>query len=438
MSSVEMREESTKAGNYFVSNYPPYSFWKPEHVAALEQVLDTPFDPAVPLGLYLHIPFCRQRCDFCYFKVYTDKNSKEIRRYLEGVRREVQLYAARPRFAGRKPRFVYFGGGTPSYLSAEQLAELFAAVRGAFDWSAVEEVAFECEPGTLSEVKLTELKALGVTRLSLGVENFDAHILEINNRAHRAAEIQRTYDFARKVGFAQINIDLIAGMVGETEANWQRCIEQTIALAPESVTIYQMEVPYNTTLFQRMKEQGKDAAPVADWETKRRWTAEAFAALERAGYKIGSAYTAAKGARTRFVYRDELWRGADLLGLGVSSFSHVGGVHFQNEHEFERYLARVEAGELPIGRALPLDAEERMIREFILQMKLGRVETAYFAKKFGVDLLQRFRAPLEAHRAAGWLSFTPERIEATRAGLLRIDTLLSSFFRPEHQNARYA
>jgi oxygen-independent coproporphyrinogen-3 oxidase len=342
------RDDSTKAGNYFVSNYPPYSFWKPEHVDAVERVLDTPADPATALGLYAHIPFCRQRCDFCYFKVYTDKNSKEIRRYIDGMRTEVGLYAARPRFAGRAPRFVYFGGGTPSYLSVDQMRELFDELRRAFSFEQVEEIAFECEPGTLSEAKLSELKVLGVTRLSLGVENFDPHILEINNRAHRAAEIHKTYRFARSVGFDQINVDLIAGMVGETEENWQRCIAETIALAPESVTIYQMEVPFNTTLFQRMQAQGKDAAPVADWDTKRRWTAEAFDALERAGYRIGSAYTATRGDGTRFLYRDELWRGADLLGLGVSSFSHVGGVHFQNEHEFEGYLARLTAGELPI------------------------------------------------------------------------------------------
>lgn len=436
--SPETRVEATKAGNYFVSNYPPYSFWRPEHVPAVARMLAEPAPAHVSLGIYVHIPFCRQRCDFCYFKVYTDKNSKEIRRYLEGVRRELALYAPAPRFRGRKARFVYFGGGTPSYLSAEQLTELFESVRAAFAWDAVEEVAFECEPGTLSEAKLAELKRLGVTRLSLGVENFDAHILEINNRAHRAAEIHRTWQFARAVGFDQINIDLIAGMVGENEANWKDCIEQTIALAPESVTLYQMEVPYNTTLFQRMQDAHSEAAPVADWETKRRWTAEAFARLEEAGYRIGSAYTAARGERTRFVYRDELWRGADLLGIGVSSFSHVGGVHFQNEHEFERYLERVEAGELPVARALELGAEERMIREFILQLKLGRVETAYFTKKFGVDLLRRFRAPLEAQRAAGWLTFTPELISTTRAGLLRVDTLLSDYFLAAHQNARYA
>jgi oxygen-independent coproporphyrinogen-3 oxidase len=431
-------EEKTRAGNYFVSNYPPYSFWKPENVPAVARMLAAPAPAETPLGIYLHVPFCRQRCDFCYFKVYTDKNSKDIRRYLEGLRRELALYAPQPRFQGRRPRFVYFGGGTPSYLSAEQLRELFEGVRAAFSWDAVQEVAFECEPGTLSEAKLEELAALGVTRLSLGVENFDSRILEINNRAHRAAEIQRTYDFARSVGFDQINIDLIAGMVGETDENWRNCVERTIALLPESVTIYQMEVPYNTTLYQRMQAHRDEAAPVADWDTKRRWTAEAFARLEAVGYRIGSAYTAVRGESARFVYRDELWRGADLLGIGVSSFSHVGGVHFQNEHEFEPYLARVEAGELPVARALELGSEERMIREFILQMKLGRVETAYFARKFGVDLLQRFRPALEAQRAAGWLTFTPERIATTRAGLLRVDSLLSDYFLEAHRNARYA
>lgn len=430
--------EKTRAGNVFVSNYPPYAYWDASQVPAVEAMLARPAPPDTKLGIYVHIPFCRQRCDFCYYKVYTDKNSKEVRRYLAGLARELELYAAAPRLAGRKPHFVYFGGGTPSYLSAEQLAELFAAVRGVFPWDAVDEVAFECEPGTLSEVKLSALKELGVTRLSIGVENFDPVLLERNNRAHRATEIHRTYRFARSVGFHQINLDLIAGMVGETDENWKRCIDETIALAPESVTIYQMEVPFNTTLAQRMKETGSDTAPVADWDTKRRWQAEAFERLEAAGYTIGSAYTAQRGAGTRFTYRDELWRGADLLGLGVSSFSHVGGVHFQNEHEFEGYLARVDRGERPITRAYALTDEERFLREFVLQLKLGRVERAYFVRKFGLDPVARFAAELEAHRAAGWLAWDEREIKTTRAGLLRVDSLLWAFFPARHRGTRYA
>jgi oxygen-independent coproporphyrinogen-3 oxidase len=197
-----------------------------------------------------------------------------------------------------------------------------------------------------------------------------------------------------------------------------------------------MEVPYNTTLYQRMKDEGADHAPVADWETKRRWSSEAFAALERHGYAVGSAYTASRNGR--FVYRDELWHGADMLGIGVSAFSHLGGLHFQNEHDFEPYLARVEAGELAIRRALVLGAEERLIRELVLQLKLGAVELDYFRDKFGVDLRERFRAALDEHQRDGYLVLEPERIVLTRAGLMRVDTLLSAFFLERHQNARYA
>ncbi len=435
-------QSETRVGNYFVSNYPPYSFWKAAQREAVDSVLTrTPPDPKdnLPLGIYVHIPFCRKRCDFCYFKVYTDKNSKEIRRYISGVVRELELFAQMPYLRGRKPSFVYFGGGTPSYLSADQLQELFAGVQKSFAWDDVDEVAFECEPGTLSEVKLQALYDLGVTRLSLGVENFDPEILEWNNRAHRADEIHRTYDFARKIGFDQVNIDLIAGMVGESDENWSRCIDKTIAMAPESVTIYQMEVPYNTTLFKQMKERGADAAPVADWDTKRRWTQQAFARLQKeAGYHMGSAYTASHGDRIRFVYRDALWRGADMLGAGVSSFSHLSGVHFQNEHTFDAYVDRIEKGEIPISRAFSLTEDELFLREFILQMKFGDLGMAYFRDKFGVDPLKRFASELQGFVDQGLLLLGGDRIRATPDGLLRIDEMLHSFFLEEHRNARYA
>lgn len=431
-------EEQTEVGNYFISNYPPYSFWNAEDVTSIESLLASPPIDDRPLGVYVHIPFCRKRCDFCYFKVYTDKNSGQIRRYLDAVSLELETYASRPYIAGRKPRFLYFGGGTPSYLSADQLRSLFASLRGRLDFSELEEVTFECEPGTLSLPKVEALAELGVTRLSLGVENFNPEILELNNRAHRAEEIHRTYKFARDVGFEAINIDLIAGMVGETEENWNDCIDETIRLAPDGITVYQLEVPYNTTIYQQMKESGASAAPVADWATKRRWTAELFRRLEEAGYRQSSAYTAYKGEGVRFVYRDSLWRGADLLGLGVSSFSHLGGQHFQNEHSFEPYCMRVEAGESPIGRAYVMNDEERLIREFILQLKEGRIERAYFQEKFGVDVLERFRDALDEHVTAGLLLVDDESVRTTPEGLLRIDAVLPSFFLDEHRGARYA
>src|SRR5512135_3574519 len=117
-------EKETRVGNYFVSNYPPFSFWKPERVGEVAAALGRPPVPGTRLGLYLHIPFCRKRCHFCYFRVYTDKDSGAIKAYLDLAIRELQLYGARPFIGGRKPQFVYFGGGTPSYLSEPQLKQL--------------------------------------------------------------------------------------------------------------------------------------------------------------------------------------------------------------------------------------------------------------------------------------------------------------------------
>ncbi|HUD49076.1 MAG TPA: coproporphyrinogen-III oxidase family protein [Candidatus Baltobacteraceae bacterium] len=432
-------EKQTTVGNYFVSNYPPFSFWKPEYVPELAAALDRPPAPATPLGVYLHIPFCRKRCHFCYFKVYTDKDSAAIRGYIDAALRELAVYAEKPIIGGRKANFVYFGGGTPSYLSVDQLRQLTDGMKKLISWDGAEEVTFECEPGTLTGPKLKAIREMGVTRLSLGVENFDDHILEINGRAHHSKEIARAYGFARELDFPQINIDLIAGMVEETEANWRQCVRKTIEMSPDSVTIYQMEVPYNTTIYKEMKESGKLVAPVADWETKRAWVAWGFAELEKAGYTVGSAYTAVKNKdKTRFVYRDRLWAGADLIGLGVASFGHLQGTHYQNLHDFEPYVNAVRSGQPPVYRALTPNADERLIREFILQLKLGQVHCDYFQKKFGVDVRQRFAQPLQTLRDWGFGGVEGDTVRLNREGLLQVDRLLHEFFLPEHRNARYA
>jgi oxygen-independent coproporphyrinogen-3 oxidase len=305
-------------------------------------------------------------------------------------------------------------------------------------WDEVEEVTFECEPGTLTDHKLRTIRDLGVTRLSLGVENFDDHILEINGRAHHGKEIARAYAYAREIGFPQINIDLIAGMVEETESNWRECVRRTIEMSPDSVTIYEMEVPYNTGIYKQMKAEGRLVAPVADWDTKRAWVNYAFAELEKAGYTVASAYTAVKDKeRTRFLYRDRLWAGADLLSVGVASFGHIGGVHYQNHADFDPYVARVNSGELPIYRALTPNHDERFIREFILQLKLGSNSRRYFQDKFGADPVERFAEPIQRLKDWGFLSIEGDRILLNREGLLQVDRLLTEFFLPQHKTNRY-
>ncbi len=431
--------DDTKAGNYFVSNYPPYSFWTPERASEAYAALDRPAAAGTPLGIYVHIPFCRKRCHFCYFKVYTDKDSDAINAYLDAVIEELRLYSQRPFVSGRTPRFIYFGGGTPSYISSRQLAHLVESMKAVLAWGQPDEVTFECEPGTITEGKLQVIKDIGVTRLSLGIENFDDQILQINGRAHGSKQIDQSYDLARSIGFPQINIDLISGMVGETTANWQECVAKTIVLSPDSVTIYQMEIPYNTTIFHNMKVEGQTVAPVASWSMKRQWVDYAFAKFEKAGYTVASAYTVVKNpTKTHFVYRDLLWMGADMLGLGVASFSHVGGTHFQNVHEFEPYIGTLREGELPIYRALTPTGEERMLRELILQMKLGRVQTPYFESKFGVNIQERFATPLYKLHDQGLMNIEGRTLLLSREGLLQVDQLLHEFFLPQHRTARYA
>ncbi len=433
-------QEKTGLGNYFIANYPPFSFWNNSYLPEAHAALDSEPRPGVPLGLYLHIPFCRKRCKFCYFRVYTDKNANDISVYLDAITKEVELLSKTACVGGRALDYVYFGGGTPSYLSATQLDGLMTRLREIMPWDAAREVTFECEPGTLQKHKLEMLRKHGVTRLSLGVENFKPEILQYNGRAHLEDEIYRAYGWARELGFPQINIDLIAGMVGEDWDNWKECVAKTIKLDPDCVTIYQMELPYNTVFSKELKMVGNDepTLAVADWPTKRAWTRYAFDELVKAGYEVSSATTVVKGkAKTRFVYREALWRGADMFGTGVASFGHVNGVHIQNVDTWEAYIEKLNAGELPLGRAFPTTARDRLIREVVLLLKTGHLDVGYFRDKYGVDVRTEFRAAFDQLARGGWLTVTGESVDCTPDGLMQIDRHLTAFFDPQYISSRY-
>ncbi|MEE2792690.1 MAG: coproporphyrinogen-III oxidase family protein [Acidobacteriota bacterium] len=432
--------EHTEVGSYFVANYPPFSLWTPGAVEtdALPALTHRPAD--VPLGLYLHIPFCRKRCHFCYYRVYTGKNADEVAEYLDILGQEWELYATQPAIAGRPLRFIYFGGGTPSFLSVRQLQSLVDRLSKVAPWTDADEITFECEPGTLTEPKLRAIRDMGITRLSIGIEHFDDDVLELNGRAHRSAEVFRAYEFAQLLGFPQVNIDLIAGMLGDTDEKWHATVQRTIELSPDSVTIYQMELPYNTTISSDlMQGTGQFSQSVANWPTKRRWVQAAFDALEKAGYSVGSAYTAVKNPKTtQFMYRDQLWQGADLAALGVASFGHINGIHIQNLDSWGPYAAAVQRGEIPLSRAFRPTDQERLIREFVLQLKLGTIRPAYFRTKYDVDVLDHFANALTSLGDDGYLvAADSDQIALTREGLLRVDSLLPRFFLPEHLNLRY-
>ena len=435
-----MATDSTKTevGSYFISNYPPFSQWNKDALHEIEAALAAPPVSDTPLGLYLHIPFCRKRCKFCYFKGFTDNRASDIELYVQALSREIELVSQLPVVGNRPFRFVYFGGGTPSFLSPKQLTSLVDRLRSSVHWDDAEEVTFECEPGTLSQPKVQAIRDMGVTRLSLGVENYSDELLRENGRAHLAPEVYKAWDWIVEADFPNVNIDLISGMVGETWDNWKDNIRRVIEMSPDSVTIYQMELPFNTVYSKDILGE-KIETPVADWPLKRAWVDYAFDELAAAGYHVSSAYTMVKDpAKVNFSYRDNLWMGSDLLATGIASFGHVSGVHYQNLPEWDQYIRPLtEEGQLPLGRAYTPTPQQALIREMILQLKKGHLDVAYFRDKFQVDIVEHWREAWNAHAENGMLQLDGDSIQLTRKGLLQVDSLLPVFFESEHQGVRY-
>ncbi len=431
-------DKKTEVGSYFISNYPPYSQWNRDELPKVREVLGQAPKEDTPLGLYLHIPFCRKRCKFCYFKVFTDVKAPEVQRYVDALCSEISMVSESGIMGDRPFRFVYFGGGTPSFLSPKQLTKLAGRLREHITWDGAEEVTFECEPGTLSETKVKTLREeMGVTRLSLGVENFSDKILEDNGRAHLSKQVFTSWEWITEADFPNVNIDLISGMVGETWDNWKDNIRRTIELSPESVTIYQMELPFNTVYSQDILGN-KTETPVADWKTKRDWVDYAFTEMAAAGYSVSSAYTLVKDpSKVNFSYRDNLWQGADLLATGIASFGHAAGVHYQNVPEMQQYLETIEGGNLPLGRGFVPTDHQRLVREMILLLKRGYLETEYFQNKFGIDIVQQWQEQWDGYVKEGYAELHDDKVTLTREGLLRVDSLLPAFFEQEHQGVRY-
>jgi oxygen-independent coproporphyrinogen-3 oxidase len=385
----------------------------------------------------VHIPFCERRCNYCYYLSFARTPRSELAQYASHLAREASLYAKLPRFAGRSPRFIYFGGGTPSLLPAKDLAVLLAELRDQLAWDEAEEITFESSPKSINREKMAILRAAGVNRISLGVQQLDDEVLRASGRIHLVSDVERAWNEIQTLDFAEVNIDLIAGLPGQTDKSFIDGVQRAIALGPDCVTIYQLEVPGNTPLFRTLGDR-RVAESLADWETKRERVATAFDFLEQRGYRVRNAYSAVRpGRHHRFAYAEEQYRGADLVGIGLSSFSYVGGIHFQNTTSRSEYSEAIEAGSLPIVRRYRLNEEERMVREFILQLKLGGVSREYFCRKFEVDPVERFAFPLRQLEGRGWLDIDDTGIRLTRSGLVRVDRLLPAFYLEQHQTCAY-
>jgi oxygen-independent coproporphyrinogen III oxidase len=429
--------EEPTVGNYFVAAYPPFSSWASAHDLALVEALEQTA-PATPVGVYAHIPFCQKKCDYCYYLSYIGQQSEVVDAYIDALVAELFRYASFPAMQGRAPAFLYFGGGTPSTLTSAQARRLGFGLKSALAASeSAPEFTCECAPRSVRPDFLRTLREIGVNRLSMGVQCFDDALLKWNGRIHLVEDVLRAHALIQQFAFEWVNIDLMVGLLGETWPSWGETIQQAIALGADSVTIYQTEIPFNTQLYREVQQKSLPA-PLVSWPEKRERLAFAFSELENAGYTIVSAYTAARDpSRHRFQYQEHLWRGGDMLGLGVASFGYFGGVHYQNEVTLEKYRQAIAAEELPLKRAFRLKASDQLVREFILQLKWGRVDLRPFEDKFGVNPTEHFAPILKQLKAEGFLDFTETEVTLTRAGLTRADQLLPLFYDPRFQNLRY-
>ena len=433
-------ETESEIGNYFVAAYPPFSVWEPQQNKKFLDMLDEPAH-AEPLGVYVHLPFCQKKCDYCYYLSYAGQSLGTINSYLEMVVGEMARYSQRVAINSRPVRFVYVGGGTPSILTPEQVRFLFSGLQSCQSWDAVEEVTFECAPRSVRPELLQALKRCGVTRLSMGVQSFNDSLLKLNGRIHESNDVLRAYEMIRKAKFNWVNIDLMVGLMGELPAQWCDAVHRAIELQPDSVTVYQTEIPYNTKIYRDM-ESGKLPAALTPWSVKRTRLYYAFHQLERAGYTIVNGYMAVKKPKKhQFAYADHLWHGGDMIGLGVASYGYINGFHYQNKVTLEDYVMTLARQEFPIKRSYHLSDVERIVREFILQLKAGSVSTKYFDEKFDTDVLERFAEPLEKLKKRGFLVIGESKdghtIDLTRAGLLCVDRLLPQFYQPEFKDVRY-
>ncbi|MFT4229160.1 MAG: radical SAM family heme chaperone HemW [Microbacterium sp.] len=330
----------------------------------------TTIDPETDFGVYLHVPFCRVRCGYCDFNTYTAGELRGARQdeYADTLLREVAL-AARV-LGGRAPlrpaQTVFFGGGTPTLLPPGDLARMLDGVRDAFGLADGAEVTVEANPDTVTDAVAAELKASGVTRLSIGMQSAVPHVLAVLDRTHDPANVATAVRAARGAGL-DVSVDLIYGAPGEALDDWRASLETALGLEPDHVSAYALIVEDGTKLARRIR-RGELPEPDDDLEADMYELADGL--LAAAGFEWYEVSNWARRPAHRSRHNLAYWRGADWWGFGPGAHSHVAGTRWWNVKHPAAYAQRLADGASPgAGREVP-DEDARMLEGVLLRSRI--------------------------------------------------------------------
>jgi oxygen-independent coproporphyrinogen-3 oxidase len=370
-------------------------------------------------ALYVHVPFCRAKCAYCDFNSYAGQE-RLIPRYVDALLLEATHWSQ----SGRVSRLdtVYFGGGTPSLLPADQMTRLVKGLRRRFDVTAGAEMSMEANPESVDLAHLRTLRELGVNRLSIGVQSFDDTELRFLGRIHDAARAEAAFLAAREAGFQNVSLDLIFGLPGQSLAQWQPTLEEAIALAPDHLSLYALTIEDGTPLAARI-QRGECPEPDPDLQADIYvWSSERLAGAGYEQYEISNWSRPGRSCRHNLTY----WRCEPYLGLGAGAHSYVDGYRFANIRNPRKYIDAVfaqepssEAAPAWTGSFEPPDFERDLSDALILGLRLNSgISLDAASQRFAVDVRKRYSDEIVKLEKLGLLELTDERMRLTDRGRL--------------------
>ena len=378
-----------------------------------------------PLELYLHIPFCVRKCEYCDF--LSGPASDLVRSgYVEQLRQEILCQSAY--YQGYEAVTVFLGGGTPSLLKEGEIAALMDTVHRCFSVSPEAEITIEANPGTVTLEKLQTYRACGINRISIGLQSADDRELKALGRIHTYGDFLKTYQRVRQAGFANVNVDLMSALPGQTMASWKNTMKKTAMLKPEHISAYSLILEEGTPFYEKYHDH-PEALPGEDEEREMYYAAKAF--LKEQGYER---YEISNYARRGYACRHNVgyWTGREYLGLGLGASSYIQGCRFRNEADLQKYsrirMDGPEADEKLHLEMHPLTEKEQMEEFMFLGLRMMEgVSGSEFLERFGQNMWNVYGDVLKKLEANHLIVVESPRVRLSEFGIDISNYVLSEF-----------